>query len=251
VTRALYHFLWHDYCDWYVELAKDRLYGEAPEARQLVRQLLVEVLEQALRVMHPIMPYLTESLWQALPKAPGEQAVSIMVAEWPRARAADVDQAAEEEMELLQEMVTAARTIRGEMSIPPGRKIQLVLSTGNAELAGRLRGLQEYIGLLAGAESVEVGQGLAQPPASGSAVVRNVDVYVPLAGLVDLAVERQRLQKEIGKFQGLVRGMETKLGNEQFLSKAPAEVVEKERRRLEEYQAALASMASSLARLRT
>lgn len=250
-TRALYDFLWHDYCDWYVEMAKARLNSSDEQVRLQVQQVLVEVLEQALRLMHPIMPFITETLWQALPARPNVSVDSIMVASWPQEDEAAIDSGAEAEMAVLQEVVTAVRTIRGEMNIPPGKKVQVILSAANKELARQLEGQTDYIALLAKAEEVQVGQQLDQPSASGSAVLAGIEVYVPLAGSIDMDVERQRLEKEIAKYEKLLKGLDGKLANKGFVDKAPTEVVERERQRQLEYGDNLKKLQASLERLQT
>ena len=243
-TRALHDFLWRDYCDWYIELAKPRLLAGSPAERDQVRGVLVSVLEQALRLMHPIMPFVTEELWQQLPV--DDKAESLMIASWPVAEEGDLDDDAEREMAFLQEVVSAARTIRSELNVPRGRRVALVISTAGPESASTLDRRRAYLQALVGAESVEVGVGLPQPPSSGSAVVGEVEVFIPLEGVIDVDAETRRLRKEIDKLQGLVQGLERKLGNEAFLSKAPAAVVEKERLRQEECRASLARLSSSL-----
>ena len=245
VTRAVYDFLWRDYCDWYVEMCKTNLQRGAAESRQNAQAMLVQVLETALRLMHPIMPFITEVLWQALPKDSTAPA-SLMVCDWPVFPLADLDEAAEATMSQLQQVVAAVRTIRSESNISPGKRIELVLSCAEDDLVGvysEQRGLLED---LVKAESVVVGRDLPQPAGSGSASVGGVAVFVPLKGLIDLAGERKRLQKEVSKFQGLVRGMEAKLGNRGFLENAPPEVVDKEHKRRDEYEANLAKLEASL-----
>ena len=246
VTRTLYDFLWRDYCDWYLELAKARFNSEAPEDRLKVQQTLVEVLDQALRMMHPVMPYVTEALWQALPLEEEGRPAGLIIASWPCAVPADFEPAAEAEMKALQEVITAVRTIRADMNIPPGKKVKVLVSAAASEMVDLLDGQRTYIELLARAEGVELGRNLSQPRASGSAVLREVEVYVPLEGVIDLDAESQRLKKEIAKFQGLLKGLEAKLGNEKFLQKAPPEVVDRERARQDEYRASLASLEASL-----
>ncbi|MEW6754095.1 MAG: valine--tRNA ligase [Candidatus Latescibacterota bacterium] len=248
VTRALYDFLWREYCDWYIELAKPRLQGSDPQARRQAQEGLVVVLETALRLMHPVMPYVTESLWQALPRS--TSVASIMVAPWPQADPADLDPQAEAEMAALQEVVTAVRTIRAEMGVPPGRQIRVVLSAPGEAAARTLRSVRGYLAFLTRAEEVEIGLDLAQPPASGSAVAGQAHVYVPLEGLIDLEAERRRLEKEAARYRQLVQGLEGKLGNPGFLAKAPAEVVERERQRQQEYRSSLERLEASLVRLR-
>lgn len=246
VTRTLYEFLWNDYCDWYLELAKLRLQGADTVDRSLTQHVLVEAFEQALRLMHPVMPYITESLWQALPiDRSGEGGDSIMVAAWPSSRAIDHDEVAETEMGMLKDVVSSVRTIRSELNVPPGKKVQVVLSAATEANQADLVVVREYIAVLTNAEDVEIGVGLSQPPSSGSAVVGDLNVFVPLAGLIDLEDEKSRLKKEISKFQGLLKGLEKKLGQATFLEKAPPEVVERERQRQEEYTKNLKKLEAS------
>jgi len=246
VTRTLYEFLWNDYCDWYLELAKLRLQGADEADRSLTQHVLVEAFEQALRLMHPVMPYITESVWQALPiDRSGEGGDSIMVAAWPSSRAIDHDEVAETEMAMLKDVVSSVRTIRSELNVPPGKKVQIVLSAATQADQADLIVVREYIAVLTNAEDVEIGVGLSQPPSSGSAVVGDLNVFVPLAGLIDLEAEKSRLMKEISKFQGLLKGLEKKLGQASFLEKAPPEVVERERQRQEEYTENLKKLEAS------
>ena len=246
VTRSLHDFLWRDYCDWYIELAKPRLLCGPSQDRVLVQGILVHVLEQALRLMHPIMPFLTEEIWQQLPLTWAERPDSLMIASWPTPDADAIDPAAEADMTFLQEVISAARTIRSELSVPQSKKIQLVLVAGSAGTLDRLQAHADYVQALVGAESIDIGIGLQQPPSSGSAVVGDIEIYVPLEGLIDTEAEGRRLRKEVDKFQGLITGLDKKLANAGFLKKAPAAVVDKERRRREEYEANLQKLTSSL-----
>ena len=235
VTRTLYEFLWNDYCDWYLELAKVRLQGDDAADRALTQQVLVQALEQALRLMHPVMPYITESLWQALPIDRSSEEESIMVSAWPSSRHSDRDEVAETEMEMLKDVVSSVRTIRSELNVPPGKKVQVVLSAATEVERTSLLDVRDYIAVLTNAEQVEIGVELPQPPSSGSAVVGDLNVFVPLEGLIDLEAEKSRLKKEIAKFQGLLNGLDKKLSQQSFLEKAPPEVVERERQRQQEY----------------
>ena len=244
VTRTIYDFLWRDYCDWYIELAKPRLLHGSQQEKAHVQAVLVQTLEQALRLMHPIMPYITEQLWQQLPGAEDREN-SIMVSIWPEA-VDGIDETAEEQMTLLQDVVTGVRTIRSELNVPPGKKVELVVSAANEETASLLRQLQGDLSVLTAAEQVKIGVAMDQPASSGSGVVGDIEIYVPLAGLIDVDAERQRLAKEIKKFQGLLRSLDGKLGNEGFLKKAPPQVVEKERQRREEYADTLQKLEASL-----
>ena len=240
----LQDFLWRDYCDWYIELAKPRLLAGTPEERAQVRSLLVSVLEQALRLMHPVMPFVTEELWQQLPLRDAPE--SLMIASWPVAEEGDLDDDAEREMSFLQEVISAARTIRSELNVPRGRRVDLVLSTAGAESAASLERHRAYLEALVGTRSLQVGAGLPQPSSSGSAVVGDVEIYIPLQGAVDVDAESRRLRKEIDKLQGVMRGLERKLDDEAFLARAPAAVVEKERLRRQECRTSLAKLSASL-----
>ena len=247
LTRAIYDFVWRDFCDWYLELAKVRLQGGDPQARRTAQEHLVRVLETALRLLHPIMPFITETLWQALPH--GAAANSIMVAAWPECDAGLIDLEAEARMQYLQEAVTGVRIIRGEMNVPPGRKVEVLISAASDEVEQTLRQAAPYIALLSRAASVQVGQGLVRPPASGSALTATAEIFVPLEGLIDLAAERQRLKREIHKMDGLLKGLDAKLANERFLTKAPPEIVAQERQRQAEYRATQEKLNASLKRV--
>jgi len=244
VTRVVYDFVWRDYCDWYLELAKVRLQGGDGEARNVAQDNLVWVLEHALRLLHPIMPFITEKLWQALPQEGAKE--SVMVAQWPVFDASLLDADAEVQMERLQEIVTAVRVIRGEMKVIPAKKIQVKISVSSPEIEEALQQVQPYLMLLCRAETLEIGQAITQPAASASAVTADAEIYVPLEGLIDLDAERKRLEKEIQKFIGLLKVLDAKLSNEKFTGKAPAEVVERERQRQEEYRVNVNKLNASL-----
>lgn len=248
VIRALYDFLWRDYCDWYLELAKGRLQADQPELRQPVQRNLVEILETALRLLHPVMPFMTESLWQALPKV-DNSAESIVVSSWPESLDGLIDTEAERNMDRVQEIVTAVRTIRSEMNVPPATRIPVILSLPNENGIGEFQAIAPLVGGLVRASETTVGVSLDPPPASGSAVVGTLEIFVPLEGIIDLDVERARLEKEVAKFEKLVRSMNGKLSNEKFIANAPADVVEKERGRLVEYGDTLESLRDSLRRI--
>jgi valyl-tRNA synthetase len=240
-ARAAYDFIWHEYCDWYLELAKGRLYGDDPAARNTARRVAYEVLEAALRLLHPIMPFVTEDLWQRLPHR-GE---SIARAPWPAPAARDAE--AEADLEFLKEVVVAVRTIRSEMHVPPGREAEVV-----ARASGREAGLLEREGgivtTLARAR-LRVDPEASRPPASATAVAGAAELYVPLAGLIDLGVERRRLAKERERAARELATARARLGNEQFLARAPADVAARERERLGELEAMLRKLERHLADL--
>jgi valyl-tRNA synthetase len=241
-SRALYEFLWNTYCDWYVEMAKVRLNGDDPQARREAQRVLVYVLEGTLRLLHPMAPFLSEALWQGMPHS-GD---ALIVARWPEQEEARLDSCAESKMALIQEVVGAVRNIRGTMSVPPGRRADVLLKTNSDEAAQILEGASGYVCELARVGRFTVGSDVARPPASASAVVRDLEVYVPLKGLIDLDVERKRLEKEIGGLEKALKGLAGKLRNEGFLKNAPPEVVEKERQKQQEYEATLERLRGNL-----
>ena len=170
-----------------------------------------------------------------IPAEGGRGAESIMVAPWPVADPGVIDESAEAEMALVKEVVTAARTVRSELGVPPGKKVKVAISAADQERARALLSAVPYVEILASAEEVDVGVRLRQPPLTGCAVVGDLEIYVRLDGVIDVAAERARLGKETDKFRSLCAALEKKLGNKGFLEKAPREVVERERQRLAKY----------------
>jgi valyl-tRNA synthetase len=239
-ASALYQFIWHELCDWYLEIAKLSLYrAETPAARLRAQHTLVTVLETALRLLHPFMPFITEELWQRLPHA-GE---SIMVAPYPRVKAGQNDPTAEREMSAVMDLVTAIRTIRGEMRIPPATQLAITVRPSEAH-APIFAGATALVDALARA-TVSLDPQASRPPNSALAVVGDSEVYVALAGVVDLDAERQRLAKEMAKVRETIDFVSGKLARPDFVEKAPAEVVERERARLGEQQALLDKLEAS------
>ena len=240
-AATLYQFVWSELCDWYLEIAKLALYrAESPAQRLRTQHTLVTVLETTLRLLHPFMPFITEELWQRLPHA-GD---SIMVAPYPKAgrrRAA----AAEREMEAVMAVVTAVRNIRGEMRIAPGTTLAVTLRPAAAERA-LYEGQRALVEAL-GRARLTVDPAARRARDTALAVAGRAEVYVDLAGVVDVAAERQRLDKEIKRAGEAVEFLRAKLARPEFVERAPAEIVAKERERLAEQEALRAKLAESLA----
>jgi valyl-tRNA synthetase len=239
-AAAIYQFLWNDVCDWYLEIAKGALYGSGdPAGRQRVQHTLVTVLETTLRLLHPFMPFITEELWQRLP----HQGDSIMVAPYPTATGAS-DPQAEREMAVLMQAVTAVRNIRGEMRLSPAQTLTLVVKAAPAD-GPLLRAHAGLVEALARAK-ITIDPGAVRPPASALGIVGASEIYVELAGLVDLAAERQRLEKEIKRTTEAIAFTRGKLARADFTERAPAEIVDKERDKLVEQEALHAKLVASL-----
>jgi valyl-tRNA synthetase len=226
-ARVLYEFIWSEFCDWYIELAKPRLAAGGATKTTVLRNL-VHVLDVALRLLHPMMPFITEEIWRRLPLAEERRAEALMVADWPSDLEAWRNEGAEASMQVLQEVVTAVRAIRARFSVPPAADIGLVVKAAGAD-AMLVEAERGYLSELAGVGEVTVAPDAARPPHSATDVIKGMELYVPLEGLIDIAAERERIGKEIAKIDSDLAGVRRKLSNEGFLTKAAPEIVEKER----------------------
>jgi valyl-tRNA synthetase len=223
-SHSLYHFIWHEFCDWYLELTKFYLYQEGDKKKQLLtRQTLTEVLDAILRLLHPFMPFITEEIWQQLPGRKENE--SIMVAALPKPDEKYEDETVADEMGFIIEIITALRNIRGEMNLPPGEQIKVVFRTKGEAEEKRLRENQSFIQVLASVKSIEYSRDGEKPLHSAFGVVRGLEMFVPMERS-RMEEEAKRLQKEILKIDKESVLVLKKLSNEQFLSKAPPEVVQ-------------------------
>lgn len=247
-ARLLYEFIWSEFCDWYIEVIKPRLYGkESEESRRTAQAVLHYVLINTLELLHPFMPFLTEEIWQHLP----HQGESIVVAPWPEVQQNFDDAKSEAEMEFLMEVIRGIRNMRGEMNIHPGRSVRCV-AIAVPEHGALLQSYRSYVENLANCDPLEVvGPGQSKPKQALSTVVRGTEIYLPLAGLVDLDKELARLEKEAKTIEGVLQRVQKKLSNEQFLAKAPPEVVEKEREREAELRRTKEALNRRLAALKS
>ena len=251
-ASAVYQFLWHEYCDWYLEIAKRSLYQpDSPAARAVTQRTLVEVLETTLRLLHPFMPFISEELWQRLPHA-GDSvpapARSIMIAPFPKAARKGRDPEAERLMAPVLDVVSAIRTIRSESRISPAVELAVTVRPVSAEVAAALGSSAGIVGALARAAITVAADG-GRPASSAMATTPSGDVFVRLEGVVDFDAERQRLRKEVEKARKEIAFLEGKLGRPEFVERAPAEVVERERGRLTEQRETERKLAASLAAL--
>lgn len=250
-AQALYEFIWNQYCDWYLELSKPVLWDEnAPvERARGTRRTLVRVLEVALRLAHPFMPFITEEIWQRLAPLAGAEGKTIMLQPWPVANESRIDAAAEGDIEWLKELMLGVRNIRGEMNIGPGKPLQLFLKNASAEDQRRLQENEALLKKLAKIESFTVLGEQDEAPLSATALVGDLQVLVPMAGLIDKDAELARLNKEIQRLQGEVQRVGGKLSNAAFVDKAPPAVIDKERAKLAEAEQALANFTEQHARI--
>jgi valyl-tRNA synthetase len=246
-ASLLYQFLWREFCDWYIELAKGTLTGDDAVARDTTRAVLVHCLDQVLRLLHPFMPFITEEIWQRLPfERPTE---SICLAPYPAPDPRLRAPAAEAEMQALVEAIDGLRTLRGESNLSPALRIAAHIHSDDAAVRATLERGRGYLMPLAGLGSLQVGP-VGPPPQQAAAEVRaGMELYVPLAGLVDLAEERERLLKEVERAVKEIAQIDKKFENPNFAARAPAEVVEKDRARRTELEHRIAKLEDSLRRI--
>jgi len=248
-TQALYEFTWNDYCDWYLELVKPVLgtAGDAGQAR-IARRTLLSVLETLLRLAHPFIPFITEEIWQRVAPLAGRPGPTVMLAPYPVADPQQIDAVAAADIGWLQQVIVAVRNIRGELGIAPGKALQLLVRNGTADDHRRLgehRVLLHALARLAGSAWID---GAEAPPAA-TQVVGQLELLVPLAGLIDVAAERERLTREAGKLEQEIERLDARLANTGFTAKAPPPVVERERARLAELGATRDTLLAQLGAL--
>ncbi len=239
LAQHVYDFVWHEYCDWYLELTKPVLRSGAPDAQRSARVTLISVLESVLRIAHPIIPFLTETIWREIRPLSGRDGASIMLEPYAESDPALRDVEAEAEIDWVRDIIQGVRNIRGEMNVAPGRAIPLLLAEGDSTDRKRLERNHDLLMQLARLESIDyLDSGSEMPPASIQ-LVGGLRVLVPMAGLIDRDAELGRLDKEIERRRSDIERLEKKLANESFVAKAPAAVVDKERSKREEAAAAL------------
>ncbi len=246
----LYQFLWHEYCDWYLEFVKVRLTTDGDQAAARTgRLLLAHVLEVSLRLLHPIMPFITEEIWQHLPHPSGAPS-SVMIASWPVAEPSRVDPEAVRKMDRVTAVIRSIRNIRSEVRIPTNASPMVLVKIGQEEDASLLASAETYVRQLARAREVRVGRTLERPRRSAVAVTAGMEIYIPLEGLIDIAAEAQRVDRELQKVVHELDRVNRKLSNRDFLARAPAEVVAKERETQRELGEASEKLARHLGMLR-
>jgi valyl-tRNA synthetase len=248
-ARSIYEFIWNDYCDWYLELAKVSLQSDDPALQRGTRQTLVEVLETVLRLTHPVMPYITEEIWQRVAPLAGKQGETVMRQAYPVNDPETADRESEESMAWVMALLLGIRRIRGEMNIAPGKPLTVLLDNGSAQDRIYLDQSRDYLHKIGRVESLTWLEPGAQPPEAAIALVGEMKVLIPMRGLIDKEAELARLDKEIQRLSKELPRLEGKLGDQGFLAKAPAQVVEKEKARLEDLRVGLAELQAQMAKI--
>ena len=230
-SQALYEFIWNEYCDWYLELSKPVLWDDSAPAslKKGTRRTLIRVLETTLRLLHPFMPFITEEIWQRVAPLSAKSGDTIMLQPYPEFSAELIDAQADADIEWLKGVIIGVRNIRGEMNISPAQAIPILVRNGSEEDARRLEDNRQFLMTLAKIDHIQWLQEGENSPMSATSMVGQMEILVPMAGLIDKDAELMRLSKEIDKLQKDLDRIEGKLNNPKFVDKAPADVVEKER----------------------
>lgn len=231
VGRALYNFIWDDFCDWYIEMSKLPLYGDNEAAKKTTRSILAYVLDNIMRLLHPFMPFITEEIWQNLP----HEGESITIAPWPTVREELSDHEAASQMKLLVEVIRSVRNIRAEVNTPLSKKIKMIINAHDEKTLATLETNKSYIERFCNPEDLIIASDAKSPEKAMTAVVTGAEIFLPLEGLINVEEEIARLEKELDKLNKEVERVQKKLSNENFVAKAPAHVVEEERQKEKDY----------------
>ncbi len=239
VSKLIYSFIWNDFCDWYIELSKPRLYSKDKEVASAVLTRAFWIYEEMLKLVHPFMPFISEELWQSITER--KEGQSICIENYPAYNESSVNEQAEADIELVQNIVTALRNIRGEMGVPITKPISVILKIDSLS-DDQINAIKS----IAKVTELSAGKDIEKPKAAASAVVKGCDIFVPLEGMIDPEVEKIRIEKEITRIKGLLEGVNRKLSNESFVGKAPVEVVQNEKNKKEDWEKSLEKLNSIL-----
>ena len=251
VAQAIYEFTWHEFCDWYLELSKPILQADdaSPEQIRGPQRTLIEVLEALLRLLHPLMPFITEEIWQQVAPRAGIHADTVMLQPYPSTDESNADSEAVNDIEWVKGFILGVRQIRGEMDISPGKQLPVLLQHASDSDEARANAMMSLLKRVGRVESVSVIANGEKPPASATALLGDMRLLVPMKGVIDVDAERARLEKqktrvtaELGKAQG-------KLGNENFVNNAPADVVAQEQQRAADFEKQIGQLSEQLAKL--
>jgi len=238
-TKVIYSFIWNDFCDWYIEFSKHKFYKGSDEVKSAALTRAINIFNETMKILHPFMPFITEEIWQTLDERKNGE--SILTSSYPVLNESKINHDAEREVEFIQNIIAAIRNIRGEMNIAPSVEINVVLKSN------QMKDYQiAYIKSLTRIKELKIDSNAVKPRNSASAVVKDCEIYIPLEGLINLELERTRLEKELQRLNGLIISVNKKLSNESFVSRAPADIVNKEKAKLEDWQAAYSKIKTLL-----
>ncbi|HOD60205.1 MAG TPA: class I tRNA ligase family protein, partial [Candidatus Syntrophosphaera sp.] len=233
-AQGIFQFLWDEFCSWYIELSKDRLNSNDILSRSTTLYILLDVMQNSMRLLHPIMPFITEEIWQNIKKVFPQPEDALIIAAFPSCDEKMIDPEIADDMSFMQEAITAVRNLRKELNLNPGIPISLVIRVAEERQKDLIERYTTYFKRLAKVDNIEVGLQLPKPKASIAAVVRNLEIFLPLKGIIDLEAEKARLSKQIEKLEKEVQVIKKKLDNPHFLANAKPEIVENEKKHFEE-----------------
>jgi len=235
-SKMIYSFIWNDFCDWYIELTKTRIYSSKDEiVKSAVLTRALTQFEKMLQIVHPFMPFISEELWSLI-RGNGEYK-SISISNYPIIDEEKIKEAAEDKMRFLQSVISGIRNIRGEMNIPPSKMLKAILKTSKLD-----KDQIDYIKSIAKIDELEFGENIKKPEGSASTILNDCEIFIPLKGIIDLEVEKERLEKEIKRLEGALVGVEKKLSNERFINNAPSSVIEKEKAKKVDWENSLSKL---------
>ncbi|HUU44251.1 MAG TPA: valine--tRNA ligase [Acidobacteriota bacterium] len=248
-AKSVYDFVWGDFCDWYLELVKPRFTGDDAADKQAARAVSLHVLQNIVRLLHPFAPFVTEELWAEMRPLLSETTEHVAVAPWPEPEKGRIDVELEEAMRQVFDVIVAIRSVRAEMKIPAGKRIDCLIRSERKRLVRHLQTYEENIRILGRINNLTIDPQAVKPLPSATAVVRDAEIFIPLEGLIDIDAERRRLQKDLDHHSQQLERINRKLSNADFLSNAPAEVVEKERAKRENFEKMVARIGTNLEQL--
>jgi valyl-tRNA synthetase len=229
-AKVIYEFVWSDYCDWYIEVAKTRFNGEDVGLANIARAVSVYVLKKILALLHPYAPFITEELWGHLKD---ENENDLIVSTWPTGEDGWINRNSENQMNLLKEVISSVRTIRSSMNVPPSSKATMIINSDET-VPMAIRKHKNIIHSLCNVSNISYEAGVTKPQQSAVAVVKDMEIFIPLGGLIDVNVESERLKKRKNEIEGIINNIRRKLNNQDFLTRAPEQVVKNERTKLDE-----------------
>ena len=245
-ASILMDFIWKEFCSWYLELSKDRIYSNDIEAKKTAKYVLLDVLDKSMRLLSPIMPFITEEIWQSIKNHWPMEEESLVIAKFPVADENLIDEKIAEEMGLIQEAISAIRNLRKQVNLSPALDVSAMINVVDESQISLLNNYGSYFRNLCNVKDLKIAKEIEKPKASIAAVVQNIEIYLPLEGLVDLEKEKEKLQKQISKLEKELKRVSGKLNNERFMANAPEAIIEREKRIYDEEKTKLDKMKSIL-----
>jgi valyl-tRNA synthetase len=234
-ASLLMDFIWKEFCSWYLELAKDRIYNENDKAGQITaKYILLDVFQTSMRLLQPFMPFICEEIWQGIREHFPLKSESIVIAAFPKSVPEMIDTQINADMKLIQDTIVAIRNLRKQVNLAPGKTVDISVKLADSEQKILLNNYRSYFTKLAKVKELHLAVDLVKPASSIAAVVQNLEIYLPLEGLLDLEKEKQKLKKQYDKLNKELKGISAKLHNEKFLTNAPENIIVKEREKYEE-----------------